>query len=80
MNLLDCPFCGENSPELEDEREWQDRYHISCGYCGASGSRQEEKEEAIKSWNTRPKPSCDKDYKQAFEDAKRILIEALDKV
>jgi Lar family restriction alleviation protein len=46
--LLDCPFCGGEARFSTEDGNW-----INCKSCGAETDYFEQREEAIKAWNTR---------------------------
>lgn len=46
--LLPCPFCGGEARFSTEDGNW-----INCKSCGAETDYFEQREEAIKAWNTR---------------------------
>ncbi len=53
MKLKPCPFCGIEDAEIYADGDW-DYYIVECCNCDSVGPGGNTKEEAIKSWNTRP--------------------------
>ena len=51
--LLPCPFCGSAAMiEYGDIMPFE--YSVFCGDCGVMPSTSEDKQVAIRAWNTRP--------------------------
>ena len=50
--LLCCPFCG-GAGQIIERIEPRPYFAGNCTRCGATGSRWEEKHNAIKAWNRR---------------------------
>lgn len=60
IDLLPCPFCGEQA--IEDEYETDDgdyRFEVNCTYCNASVYSYTSLKRAIKGWNVRAKLTPD---------------------
>lgn len=52
---LPCPFCG-GSAMIEYGDIMPFEYSVFCGDCGVMPSTSEDKQVAIRAWNTRPAP------------------------
>ena len=76
MITLPCPFCGEDDePELQGTSDY---YTCQCSWCGAQAQGGYTEKEALRSWNTRPKPKDTDAYNQGFIDAKNRMLEVLE--
>lgn len=53
--VLPCPFCG-GSAMIEYDDIMPFEYSVFCGECGVMPSTSEDKQVAIRAWNTRPAP------------------------
>lgn len=53
--LLPCPFCG-GAAIIEYGDIMPFEYSVFCGDCGVMPSTSEDKQVAIRVWNTRPAP------------------------
>ena len=55
--LKSCPFCGDaRDHEVVEQPLTSDPmpiYFVECSRCGAQGPCEDNKEQAVKSWNTR---------------------------
>lgn len=53
--VLPCPFCG-GSAMIEYDDIMPFEYSVFCGECGVMPSTSEDKQVAIRAWNTRTAP------------------------
>lgn len=52
IELLPCPFCGGKAT-VERSAECYEEYEVCCDECGAKAAWDNDKDSAVKLWNTR---------------------------
>lgn len=70
--LLPCPMCGAGNSLAEIFHDKQGMWRIHCGACGlTSGFRSDNNlDEIVEHWNTRPSEQCVIPEKPSFETIK----------
>jgi hypothetical protein len=77
--LKPCPFCGTVAdlgvaPEVGD---WPRGYFGVCPACRASTAMSSDRDEAIRTWNTRPTPEPPEDVAGLVEELRADMTRAL---
>lgn len=55
--LMDCPFCGSDTVDIEDARAPDEGLFVCCGLCQAQGPPCESRFNAAMLWNDRTSPT-----------------------
>lgn len=72
--LKPCPFCGDLDPYVSGD-DWNGWY-VVCSGCGADGSTESTKAEAIDAWNTRAERTCRMEYNEDWSGDELYPTEA----